>query len=138
MPRKSVADLMIPPNVAGRRMTRLRPDPTLAADVAAIFAATVAAAPANHFCELDRVALIEFAQAAARCQRAEAAIAEEGDVVLGKPNAWLLVLRDARHQVTNLLPKLRLCPSARIQAKQVRPSDDAPAVVDFSRLRDNR
>lgn len=125
MPRKSLVSLTMP-RVTGT--APLCPDPSLPPDVREIFEAAVAAAPDTHFTELDRVALIEFSQAAARCRRAEAAIAQEGDVVNGKPSPWLLVLRDARHQVTNLLPKLRLCPSARIQAKQVRaaPTDPRP------------
>ena len=127
MPRKSTAALTVATRVDGRSEP-LAPGPDLAPDVAAIFAATVAAAPTEHFSELDRVALTEFSQAAARCQRAEAAIAVEGDVVQGRPNPWLTVVRDARHQLTNLLPKLRLCPSARIQAKQVRPNRSPAAL----------
>lgn len=119
MPRRSAADAAVAVDV---NEVRLKPSRDLSADAAAIFRATVAAAAPDHFREIDRVALTEFAAAAARCRRAEAAIAEEGDVVRGKPNPWLLVLRDARHQVTNLLPKLRLCPSARVQAKSVKPS----------------
>lgn len=134
MPRKSVAELTTLPVAPGRAVGRLMPDRGLPDGVRSIFLATVRAAPPAHFCELDRVALVEFAQAAARCQRAEAAIAQEGDVVNGKPSPWLLVLRDARHQVTALLPKLRLCPSARIQAKSARAADDGPVAVDFTRL----
>lgn len=132
MPRKSVDALTTAPDVTGRRTQRLRPDPSLPVDVGVIFNAAVAAAPASHFSELDRVALTEFAQAAARCRRAEAAVAEQGDVVNNKPNPWLLVLRDARHQVTALLPKLRLCPSARIQAKQVKEAAPGSRPWDYN------
>lgn len=130
MPRKSSASKSVAPLEVSGRAGPLRPSATLTPDAAAIFAAAIAAARPGHFSELDRVALEEFAQAAARCRRAETAIARQGDVVKGKPNPWLLVLRDARHQVTNLLPKLRLCPSARVQAKQVAPGNEGRALAD--------
>ncbi len=123
MPRKSPAASLA---TVDTRLTRLEPGDELTEDAARIFRATVAAAAPDHFREVDRVALNEFAAAAARCQRAEAAISEEGDIVGAKPNPWLLVLRDARHQVATLLPKLRLCPSARLQPKQIRPTPARP------------
>lgn len=130
MPRRSAVSRATRPLEVAGGPGRLLPEAGLPDDVRTIFEATVAAAAPGHFSEIDRVCLTEFAQSAARCRRAEAAIATEGDIVSGKPNAWLLVLRDARHQVTNLLPKLRLCPSARLQAKQVREADSGRAVAD--------
>jgi phage terminase small subunit len=87
----------------------------MSGDAQVIWRQIIAAADPNHFREIDRTALREYAEAAARCHRAEAALREQGDVVSGRPNAWLAVLKQARFEVANLSTKLRLVPSARTQ-----------------------
>jgi hypothetical protein len=109
--------------------TRLRADRDLPADVRKVFEQVVGAAPPGFFVELDRVLLVEVSQTVARCRRAERALAAEGDVVNGKPNAWLTVLRDSRHALANLLTKARLTPSTRYQPKEVRPGKVAPRLA---------
>lgn len=117
MPRPSQYDYYGNPTADA---TRLQPPEGLPDDVAAIFLAITSVAAADHFAPAERPLLVEYCRSLARCSRAEEAIHEEGEIVGGKANPWLLILRDARHQVGTLATKLRLAPNARTEAKQVK------------------
>jgi hypothetical protein len=128
MPRRSIEAITTTAAAPRATGTPLVPDRDLPDAVREVFAATVSACGAGHFRESDRIALEQLAFCVTRCRRAELALAAEGEVIDGAPSPWIGVLKDTRRDLVGLLVKLRLVPSARMQAKSVPGAVDAPSL----------
>jgi phage terminase small subunit len=65
------------------------------------------------FTEGDLPLLVAYVAAVSQHERAVAALREQGDVVDGKANAWIVVQEKAVRAMTALAMRLRLSPQAR-------------------------
>src|SRR5262245_48032410 len=93
MPRKSAAALSIV-RVDGSP-EKLHARPGASAAIRAVFAEITSQVPANHFRPSDAPLIEQYAQAIVLGRQAYAAIEEEGPVVGGRANPWVVVLEKA-------------------------------------------
>jgi phage terminase small subunit len=107
--RRSEADLAVIP--IAPRDHRLRPPADLGATEAALFREVVASLPADHFCEADKPLLTLWCEAVCLARRSAAGLSNNPALA----NVWVGAARLA----TQMASKLRLCPSARSDAKTV-------------------
>jgi phage terminase small subunit len=112
MPRKSVASLTVVRVDGGHE--RVRPRAGISSDVRAIFIELVSRVPAGHFRQSDTALLEQYAQAIALGRQAYAKLEEEGPVIAGRANPWLVVLEKAHRSAVALSARLRLSPQHRI------------------------
>ena len=118
MPRRSVEALTTIPRVDGRP-SRLTAPRHLSSAAAGIWREIVAALPAEHLRPSDEALMASYCEWTATARRAAAELATNGEVIDGKPSAWLIVAEKAQRAQAALAPKLRLCPSARTDPKTV-------------------
>jgi phage terminase small subunit len=121
--RKPAAALAVRPIGNGTKPQIEAPE-GLSADESAVFVTLMSAAPPGHFQASDEPLVAEYATAVAQARRAREHLHIEGDVVGGKPNAWLVVQEKAQRAIVSLSMRLRLSPQARREkAKEERPLD---------------
>jgi hypothetical protein len=77
------------------------------------FVDLVTACRPDHFHDCDAPLLCRYAELIVLCERAAAAIRQEGAVRDGKANAWLSIQRDAIRGLLGLSMRLRVSPQAR-------------------------
>ena len=117
MPRKSAAALAIKPPDSP---TRLRPRSGLSPEVKLIWAELVTSMPHSHFRATDAPLIEQYAQSIALARQAYAHLNEEGSVVGGRANPWLVVLEKAHRSSVALSMRLRLSPQSRLDRKAVK------------------
>ncbi len=128
MPRKSTAALSVL-RVDGkpRRVTAPK---GLQGDAAQVFMDIVSSCPPEHFTAADRPLLAQFCEALALSARAARELHRSGPVKNGRASAWLTVAEKAWRATAALAPKLRLCPSARYDARAAgRKAHEPPASI---------
>jgi phage terminase small subunit len=128
MPRKSSAELAI---VKPERTDRLRPRSGLPPEVKLIWSELVTSMPHSHFRVTDAPLIEQYAQAIALARQAYAHLNEEGSVVGGRANPWLVVLEKAHRSSVALSMRLRLSPQSRMDRKAVK---DPGQVSAYERL----
>jgi phage terminase small subunit len=97
--------------ITGR--SRIRPPGHLSAEARAVYEAMVASAGLDHFTTTDVPLLAEYATAAATAQRAAGMLDQEGHVIGGRANPWLVVQEKAQRAMVALSARLRVCPQSR-------------------------
>jgi phage terminase small subunit len=115
MPRKSAAALAVASVHVPR--THPAPPPDLSAGGLAIWRELMTCVPAGHFVDSDRALIASFCEACHAAATASRALAAEGFVVAGRASPWLVVQEKAQRAQATLALRLRLCPSARIDAR---------------------
>jgi hypothetical protein len=117
VPRKSVAEIVrLGPK---RAETRLSPRSGVSPEVKLIFTEIVGSVSAAHFRPTDGPLVEQYAQSIALARQAYAHLDEEGPVLGGKANAWLVVLEKAHRSSVALSMRLRLSPQSRLDRKAV-------------------
>lgn len=118
MPRRSSAALgMGMLNVSGRPTPIGVPD-DLPASLKGIVADLIASQAPQHFREGDDYLLELYAQAIVASREAFAHLEEEGFVVDGKANPWVIILEKAHRSSVALAAKLRLAPQQRMDCEK--------------------
>ena len=128
MPRKSSAALAIATPELPRR---LAPRSGLSPEVKLIWGELVASMPESHFRITDAPLIEQYAQSIALARQAYSFLNEEGSVVAGRANPWLVVLEKAHRSSVALSMRLRLSPQSRMDRKAVR---DPGQVSAYERL----
>ncbi len=128
MPRKSAAALAVRTPVLTER---LKPRSGLSTEVKLLWFELVSTMPHDHFRESDAPLIEQYAQAIALARRAYAHLNEEGSVVGGRANPWLVVLEKAHRSSLVLSMRLRLSPQSRMDRKAVK---DPGQVSAYERL----
>ena len=106
----------MPAHTKGKIVTgkaRLKAPETLSEGAAAIFLATVNAVDPDHFSEVDRPLLEQYAGAADLARQAQQHLDRDGAVIAGKVSPWVAVLEKANRSCVALAGKLRVCPQSR-------------------------
>jgi hypothetical protein len=127
--RSAAADAGIP-RVDGRP-ERLRPPASLSEKEAARFDALIAACDAEHFRPSDMPLLTRFCEADVLGDLAALRLRQEGAVVDGKANAWLIVLEKSQRAIVALSLRLRLSPQSRLAPKTVGRRNNAASPYDM-------
>jgi phage terminase small subunit len=127
MPRKSIAALAFKPHASAR----LAPRSGLSSEVRLIFVELVGRMPPDHFRETDAPLIEQYAQSIALARQAYANLTEEGSVVAGRANPWLIVLEKAHRSSVALSMRLRLSPQSRMDRKAVR---NGPALSAYEEI----
>jgi phage terminase small subunit len=94
-------------------LTRIRPPGHLSPTARAVFESVVATVGLDHFTATDVPLLAEYATAAATAQTAAGKLDQEGHVVGGRANPWLVVQEKAQRAMVALSARLRVCPQSR-------------------------
>jgi phage terminase small subunit len=118
MPRRSAASLAVVAQAAPSK--RLKPRSGLPPEVKLIWESLVASMPDEHFRATDAPLVEQYAQAIALARQAYANLNEEGPVVAGRANPWLVVLEKAHRSSVALSMRLRLSPQSRMDRKSVK------------------
>jgi phage terminase small subunit len=115
MPRRSAASMSVIPMAEAGAC----PAPSEGAppEVRAIFAEIVRLAPADHFRPSDGPLLEEYAGATALARRAARQLDEQGAVLNGRPNAWIVIQEKSVRAMTALSARLRLSPQHRADSR---------------------
>ena len=129
MPRKSAAALAVL-RVDGKP-SRLVPREGVTKEVGAIFKEIVAQVSASHFKPTDAALIEQYAQAIALGRRSYAALDDEGPVVSGRANPWIVVLEKAHRSAVALSARLRLSPQHRTDPKTVGRAKHYPSAYDM-------
>ena len=87
-----------------------------------LWAEIVSTMPHDHFRASDAPLIEQYAQAISLARQAYANLAEEGSVVAGRANPWLVVLEKAGRSSVALSMRLRLSPQSRMDRKTVKES----------------
>ena len=125
MPRKSSASLAIAtsnPMFNGD----IDPPSTLSKSEAALFRHTVRTAGPKHFRSIDTVLLARYCEAAVLAEEAAQHLREEGAVVNGKVNPYVIIQEKCVHALTALSGKLRIGPLGRTDPKVIARNNLAP------------
>ncbi|MDR7136167.1 phage terminase small subunit [Lysobacter niastensis] len=85
----------------------------LSKPVRAVFEALVSSVDTDHFTPADLPLLAEYATAAVTAQKASEMLEQEGHVVGGRANPWLVVQEKAQRALVALSARLRVCPQSR-------------------------
>lgn len=109
---------------------RLKVSPGMPAGPAAVFKRIVVTVSPDHFSEVDRPLLDQYAHAAHLASKAAAAIEAEGAVLDGKTNPWVGVLEKASRACVALAARLRICPQSRFD-RQRAGTNERPQFDDF-------
>jgi hypothetical protein len=117
MPRKSAEALLVPGIDA--RVTRLQPRGDAPESLRPIIIDLVASVPPTHFRPGDIDLIEQYAQAVLLARQAFEKLEEEGPVIDGKANAWLIVLEKSHRSCVALSARLRLSPQQREDRKTV-------------------
>ena len=118
MPRRSSAALeMGMLNVSGRP-TPIRVPDDLPPSLKGIVADLIASQAPQHFRDGDDYLLELYAQAIVAGREAYQKLEEEGYVVNGKANPWLIVQEKAHRSAVALAAKLRLAPQQRMDCEK--------------------
>jgi phage terminase small subunit len=120
MPRKSAAALAVAPVTNREASARLKPRTGLPPEVKVLWLELVASMPSDHFRESDGPLVEQYAQAIALARKAYANLDEEGPVVAGRANPWLIVLEKAHRSSVALSMRLRLSPQSRMDRKTLK------------------
>jgi phage terminase small subunit len=96
-------------------------------EIKLIFGEIVSTMPADHFRATDGPLVEQYAQAIALARSAYANLTEEGPVVAGRANPWLVVLEKAHRSSVALSMRLRLSPQSRMDRKAVKAGGDLSA-----------
>jgi phage terminase small subunit len=116
MPRKSAAALAT--KVDGKS-TRLAPYPGVTPEVRALWLELTAACAPDHFRASDRPLLEQYCQSVSLAREAYGHLREEGPVVNGRHNPWLIFFEKANRACVALSARLRLSPQHRTDPKTV-------------------
>jgi phage terminase small subunit len=127
VPRKSATALAFKPH----ETRRLAPRSGLSPEVKLIFCELVSRMPAEHFRETDAALIEQYAQAIALARQAFSNLNEEGPVIAGRANPWLVVLEKAHRSSVALSMRLRLSPQSRMDRKAVRKGPQPSAYEEF-------
>jgi phage terminase small subunit len=120
MPRKSAAELsIVKPEVV---TDRLKPRSGLPPEVKLLWSELVSTMPHDHFRASDSALIEQYCQAIALARQSYAHLNEEGSVVAGRANPWLIVLEKAHRSSVALSMRLRLSPQSRMDRKTVKES----------------
>ena len=112
MPRRSSAALSVV-NVDGSP-SKLVPPAYLPEREREIFRRLVGSSDPRHFVVADEPLLCRYAEAVAMAEEAARHLREEGHVVGGRTNPWLVVQEKAVRAIVPLATKLRLAPQSRL------------------------
>ena len=132
MPRKSAAAQLIP-TVDGRP-TRVKPAPGMSPPAERLFGEITSSVDATHFVRSEVPLLAQFCEQGALAELAARKLATGGPVVGGKPSPWLFVAEKAWRACQALAPKLRLCPSSRIDGRAADRTTKKPGPVDIDAI----
>jgi len=91
----------------------LTPPASLPDPVKIIFVSLVRAVDADHFNAADLPLLVQYAIACHQADEAAAKLQSDGQVVDGKPSAWLVPWEKATRTMVALSARLRLAPQCR-------------------------
>jgi len=94
---------------------RLKPPSNLTPAEREAFISVVSACDRRHFLPSDLPLVAAYARAIVSDELAAKVLREEGQVVKGKPNAWLVVKEKAHREMISLSLRLRLSPQGRAQ-----------------------
>jgi Phage terminase, small subunit len=111
MPRKSRAAKEMGP--VRPRLPRLEVPSSLSQAESALFNRLIDACEPDHFASTDTPLLTAYVQAACLADEAGHKLREEGAVVDGRANAWLIVLEKCQRAMVALSMRLRLSPQSR-------------------------
>jgi phage terminase small subunit len=109
---------------------RLKPPRNLSVGAAEVFKATVKAVDPDHFSEVDVPLLEQYAVAADLARQAQHHIDENGAVIAGKANSWLVIQEKSVRSLVALSARLRLCPQSRFD-RLVAGANSRPQPQDF-------
>jgi phage terminase small subunit len=129
MPRKSSAALAVATPVS---TDRLRPRSGLPPEVKLLWSELVSSMPHDHFRASDSALIEQYYQAIALARQAYANLTEEGSVIAGRANPWLVVLEKSHRSSVALSMRLRLSPQSRMDRKAVKESGTMSA---YERMR---
>lgn len=134
MPKRSAESLSVAPIRAPERPPLIAPT-DLSPGARAVWKATVASVPAEHFRLGDTPLLKTFCEVSAMADQAAAELVSSGAVVNGKISPWITIQERSVRAQSTLALRLRLCPSARIDPR-VAGRNRGPEVFkpDFSTL----
>ena len=122
MPRKSAAELSLPPPLAisdqPHRRSGIAPPLGLPEPVRLRFVELVGSVDHEHFTAADVPLLTEYATACALARQAAHALQRDGPVTKkGRASPWLQVQEKAQRAMIALSTRLRLCPQGRINKR---------------------
>jgi phage terminase small subunit len=120
MPRKSAAAIDIEHLAKRNEPKGLRARSALSPEVKLLWTELVSSMPHSHFRDSDAPLIEQYCQAIALARQAYAHLNEEGSVVSGRANAWLVVLEKAHRSSVALSMRLRLSPQSRLDRKAVK------------------
>ena len=112
--RVPAAALSIVPRPDGQP-ERLKPPSNLTEAERAAFVSVVSACDRRHFVASDMPLVAAYARAIVSDELAAKMLREQGQVVNGKPNPWLVVKEKAHREMIALSLRLRLSPQGRAQ-----------------------
>jgi phage terminase small subunit len=112
--RKPGAALAVIPRVDGTP-ERLKPPDSLTSAEQEAFINVVSGTVRGHFAASDMPLLAAYARAITLDAHAAQMLREQGYVLNGKPNPWLVVKQTAHREMINLSLRLRLSPQGRVQ-----------------------
>lgn len=92
---------------------RLKPPATLSPSARRVFELIVGAVAAEHFEQADLPLVVQYAEAAALAEQAQAEIDANGPVIGSKVSPWLAVSAQAIKSCVALSARLRLAPQSR-------------------------
>jgi P27 family predicted phage terminase small subunit len=134
MPRRSTADLNVVRPVAG--FSRLRPPSDLGKEEAAVWRQVVLACDAKHFQQSDAPLLARYCESVILARRAAAALADEGPVVAGRTNPWLVVQEKAIRAMVALSMRLRISRQSRMRREGTGPKGPPASIYELMRQAD--
>jgi hypothetical protein len=105
----------------GGQPERLRPPPGLTDLEREAFASIVGSCRPDHFVASDLPLVASYARAIVADAGAARQLQEQGAVVNGKPNPWLVVKEKAHREMVALSLRLRLSPQGRAQVAKSAP-----------------
>lgn len=128
--RVPAAALSIVPRPDGQP-ERLKPPSNLTEAERAAFVSVVSACDRRHFVASDMPLVAAYARAIVADELAAKMLREQGQVVKGKANAWLVVKEKAHREMISLSLRLRLSPQGRAQ----HPPKPAEKLSYYDRMR---
>ena len=117
MPRTSAEALLVPRVDARQNRLECRADAP--ASLRQIITDLISSVPPQHFRPGDIDLVEQYAQAVLLARQAFDKLEEEGPVVDGRANAWLIVLEKSHRSAVQLSARLRLSPQQRMDRKTV-------------------
>jgi phage terminase small subunit len=139
MSRPSNAAATTPFPVIDAGATRLSPPSNLNKHEQEVFKQIVASVPARHFAQSDLVLLTRYVKNISLAANAADHLQREGAVdANGKLSPWLRAAEKLDRTIIALASKLRLCPSARYDARAAQRNAREPPPSYYDLMREQR